>query len=233
MKIIFKRISFIILFLALIVISGCSDSNDKETTDKKITSTDFSKRYGVRSAIVEYAITGSQSGSKTLVFDDWGMKQAEYTNSVLQIAGFSKNINLLNIIKDDSNYIVDLERKTGTKTKNPVKKLIAELQNQKSFGEFGEQILLKSGAMKVGREDFLDKECDIYEISNAGTKIWIWKWIPLKTITKTGGVEINSIAKKIEVNVSIPSEKFEVPNDVTITEVDLDDIENQMRQLNK
>ncbi|AFH50373.1 Hypothetical protein IALB_2670 [Ignavibacterium album JCM 16511] len=233
MRIIFNKISFIFFIITLIIISACSDSNDKETTDKKITSTDFSKRYGVKSAIVEYVITGSQSGIKTLYFEDWGMKQAEYTNSVLQIAGFSKNINLLNIISDDSNYIIDLERKTGTKTKNPVKKLIAELQNQKSFGEFGEQILLKSGAMKVGREEFLDKDCDIYEIKNAVTKIWIWKWIPLKTITKTGGVEINSVAKKIEINVSIPSDKFEPPKDVTITEVDLDDIENQVRQQNK
>lgn len=233
MKIIFKSISITLLTFTLIIISSCSDSTDKVTSDKKTTSTDFSKRYGVKSAIVEYTITGSQSGAKTLYFEDWGMKQAEYTNSILQIAGFSKNINLLNIIKDDSNYIIDMNRKTGTKTKNPVKKLITELQNQKSFGEFGEQILLKSGAMKIGREEFLNKECDIYEISNAGTKIWIWKWIPLKTITRTGGIEINSVAKKIEVNISIPSDKFDLPTDVTITEVNLDDIENQLRQQNK
>lgn len=217
----------------LIFISGCSDSTDKESTDKKVSTTDFSKRYGIKSAIVEYTITGSQSGTKTLYFDNWGMKQAEYTNSVLQIAGFSKNINLLNIIKDDSNYIIDLDRKTGTKTKNPIKKLITELQNQKSFGEFGEQILLKNGAMKTGREEFLGKECDIYEIANAGTKIWVWKWIPLKTITKSGGIEINSAANKIDVDIIVPSEKFELPDDIVITEVDLDDIENQMRQQNK
>lgn len=230
----FYRITFLtFLFSVLIFISGCSDSTDKESTDKKVSTTDFSKRYGIKSAIVEYTITGSQSGTKTLYFDNWGMKQAEYTNSVLQIAGFSKNINLLNIIKDDSNYIIDLERKTGTKTKNPIKKLINELQNQKSFGEFGEQILLNSGAMKTGREEFMDKECDIYEIPNAGTKIWIWKWIPLKTITKSGGIEINSVAKKIDVDVNIPSEKFNLPEDIVITEVDLDDIENQMRQQNK
>lgn len=221
------------LSIILILISSCGDSTDKNSPEKKTTSTDFSKRYGIKSAIIEYVITGSQSGTKTLYFEDWGMKQAEYTNSVIQIAGFSKNINLLNIIKDDSNYIIDMDRKTGTKTKNPIKKLIAELQNQKSFGEFGEQALLKSGAMKIGQEKFLDKECDIYEIKNTGTRMWIWKWIPLKTITKVGGVEINSFAKNIEVNVSIPSEKFDIPDNISITEVDIDDIENQMRQQNK
>lgn len=225
------RITFLtFLFPFLIYISGCGDSTDKESGDKNIGTTDFSKRYGVKSAIVEYTVTGSQSGTKILYFEKWGMRQAEYTNSVLQIAGFTKSINLLNILADDSNIIIDLNKGTGTKTKNPVKKLISELQNQKSFGEFGEQILLKSGAMKIGKEKFLDRDCDIYEIKNAGTRIWVWKWIPMKTITKTSGIEINSIAKKIDINIPVPEEKFRVPENVTLTEVDLDNIEDYLRQ---
>lgn len=225
---------FYLIFASLLFsIYGCSDSGKDTTAEQSTGKTDFTKRYGIKSAIVEYTITGSQSGTKTLYFDNWGMRQAEYTNSVLEIGKFSKSINIVNIVKDDANYIIDLERNTGTKTKNPVNKLIAELQNQKSFGEFGEQILLKSGAMKIGKEEFLDKDCDIYEIKNTGTKMWIWKWIPLKTITKLGSVEINSVAKKIEVNVNVPEEKFTLPDNVTITEVDLDDIENQIRQQSK
>jgi len=229
-----KKFFYLILTLLLFSVYNCGDSGKESSENEKASGkTDFTKRYGVKSAIVEYAVTGSQSGTKTLYFDNWGMRQAEYTNTVLQIGNFNKNINILNVIKEDSNYIVDLERNTGTKTKNPVKKLIAELQNQKSFGEFGEQILLKSGAMKIGREEFLDKECDVYEIKNAGTIIWIWKWIPLKTITKTGGIEINSVAKKIEVDVSIPDDKFNIPEGVRLTEVDLDNIEEQLRQKNE
>jgi hypothetical protein len=228
-----RKIFYLIFAVLLFSIYSCGDSGKDFTDEQPTGKTDFTKRYGIKSAIVEYTITGSQSGTKTLYFDNWGMRQAEYTNSVLEIGNFSKSINILNIVKDDANYIIDLERKTGTKTKNPVKKLVAELQNQKSFGEFGEQILLKAGAMKIGQEEFLDKDCDIYEIKNTGTKMWIWKWIPLKTITKLGGVEINSVAKKIEVNVNVPEEKFTPPDNVTITEVDLDDIENQLRQQSK
>ena len=229
-----RKIFYLFFAALLFSIYSCGDS-EKDSAGNEQTSgtTDFNKRYGVKSAIVEYTITGSQSGTKTLYFDNWGMRQTEYTNSVLEIGKFSKSINILNIIKDDANYIIDLDRNTGTKTKNPVNKLIAELQSQKSFGEFGEQILLKAGAIKIGQEEFLDKDCDIYEIKNTGSKMWIWKWIPLKTITKIGSVEINSVAKKIEVNVNVPEEKFTLPDNVTITEVDLDDIENQLRQQTK
>lgn len=228
-----KKTCYLIFAALLFSIYGCRDSSKDTTAEQSTGKTDFTKRYGIKSAIVEYTITGSQSGTKTLYFDNWGMRQAEYTNSVLEIGKFSKSINIVNIVKDDANYIIDLQRNTGTKTKNPVNKLIAELQNQKSFGEFGEQILLKSGAMKIGHEEFLDKDCDIYEIKNTGTKMWIWKWIPLKTITKLGSVEINSVAKKIEVNVNVPEGKFTLPDNVTITEVALDDIENQIRQQSK
>lgn len=228
-----RKIFYSIFAVLLFSIYSCGDSGKDFTDERSTGKTDFTKRYGIKSAIVEYVITGSQSGTKTLYFDNWGMRQAENTNSVLEIGNFSKRINILNIVKDDANYVIDLERNTGTKTKNPVNKLIADLQNQKSFGEFGEQILLKAGAMKVGQEEFLDKDCDIYEIKNTGTKMWIWKWIPLKAISKLGGVEINSVAKKIEVNVNIPEEKFTPPDNVTITEVDLDDIENQLRQQSK
>ena len=229
-----RKIFYLFFAALLFSIYSCGDS-EKDSAGNEQTSgtTDFNKRYGVKSAIVEYTITGSQSGTKTLYFDNWGMRQTEYTNSVLEIGKFSKSINILNIIRDDANYIIDLDRNTGTKTKNPVNKLIAELQSQKSFGEFGEQILLKAGAIKIGQEEFLDKDCDIYEIKNTGSKMWIWKWIPLKTITKIGSVEINSVAKKIEVNVNVPEEKFTLPDNVTITEVDLDDIENQLRQQTK
>lgn len=229
-----RKIFYLFFAALLFSIYSCGDS-EKDSAGNEQTSgtTDFNKRYGVKSAIVEYTITGSQSGTKTLYFDNWGMRQSEYTNSILEIGKFSKSINILNIIRDDANYIIDLEKNTGTKTKNPIEKLIADLQNQKSFREFSEQILLKAGAMRVGQEEFLDRDCDIYEIKNTGSKMWIWKWIPLKTITKLGGAEINSVAKKIEVNVNVPEEKFTLPDNVTITEVDLDDIENQLRQQTK
>ncbi len=228
-----KNILILILLPILLFSFSCGEKEKTESEESRITQTDFSKRYGVKSAIVEYVITGSQSGTKTLYFDKWGMRQAEYTNAVLQVGDFTKNIQLVNIITSDSNFIIDLSRGSGTKTKSPIKKLASELKYQKSFGDFGEQILLKSGAMKVAQEKFLDKDCDVYEIPAKGTRMWIWKWIPLKTVSKLGGVEITSEAKKIETNLSIPEEKFLVPPDIKLTEVDLDDIENQLRQKEK
>ncbi len=223
----------IIFFLTFAFLS-CGD-NTKDISDNSQTKSnpDFQKRYGIKSGVIEYIITGSQEGTKSLYFDNWGMKQAEYTRSVLSVGGFTKPLNLVNIIDGEYQYMINLDQNSGTKTRNPILKSIEELKNQKGFNEFGEQMLLSMGANRIGSEDFLDKECDVYEMKSTGTKLWVWKWITLKSETQSRGININLTATKITEGGSVPASKFKVPEKAVLNEVDLDNIENEMREENK
>jgi len=213
---------------------SCGDgSKDENDTSLKGTTSDFQKRYGVKSGVIEYIITGSQEGTKTLYFDSWGMRQAEYTRSVLTVSGFTKALNLVNIIDGEFQYMINIDQNSGTKTRNPILKSIEQLRGQKGFNEFGEQMLLSMGANKIGSEEFLGKDCNVYEIKSTGTKLWVWKWLTLKSVTKSGGIEINLIATRINEGGSVPSEKFKIPEKVVLNEVDVDNIENEMREENK
>ena len=220
-------ITFIVLFVA-----ACGNNNDEteNSTNKKGGRTNFDKRYAIKYGIIQYNLSGSQKGTKTLYFDNWGLKQAEYTNSEISVAGFSKKTNLLNLIDGDYSYTIDLDKNTGTKIKNPILKELRELEEQQSFNEFGEQLLLKSGAVKTGEESFLNRDCDVYEIKAAGTKLWVWNWITLKSESKLGGVTINSNATSVNENSQIPADKFSIPENVVLTEVDLENIEEQLRE---
>ena len=161
------------------------------------------------------------------------MRQAEYTRSVLSVGGFTKSLNLVNIIDGEYQYMINIDQKSGTKTRNPILKEIESLKYEKGFNEFGEQMLLKMGAEKIGSDNFLGKDCNIYEMKKTGTKLWVWNWITLKSETKSHGIDITTVAKKIDIDVSIPSSKFNVPEKVVLNEVDLDNIENEMRKENK
>jgi hypothetical protein len=228
-KKIFLTLSVALSFFVL----SCGDSSkDSSDISNKDASSDTQKRYGIKSAVVEYIITGSQEGTKTLYFDKWGMRQAEYTRSVLTVSGFSKPINIVNIIDGDYQYMINIDQNSGTKTRNPVLKSMDELKGQKGFNEFGEQMLLSIGANKIGKEEFLGKHCDIYEMRSTGTKLWVWKWITLKSETNSRGLEINVIATRINEG-SVPKDKFTIPEKITLNEVDLDNIENEMREENK
>jgi len=230
-----KKIVFLLLGLALtFALTNCGESGKKEyELNNKKSSADFQKRYGVKSAIVEYDLSGSREGIKTLYFDDWGMRQAEYTRSVISVSGYTKALNLVNIIDGEYQYIINLDLRAGTKKRNPLLKQIEDLRYEKGFNGLGEQLLLQMGAEKIGTDNFLEKDCDVYEIKKTGTKLWIWDWITLKSETNSRGINYAEVARKIDIDASIPSEKFAIPEKVVLNEVDLDNIENEMREENK
>jgi hypothetical protein len=229
-----KILLFTVTLLTAITFLSCSDGRKDETDNStKGSSSDFQKRYGIKSGVIEYLISGSQEGTKTLYFDSWGMRQAEYTRSVLSVGGFTKSLNLVNIIDGEFQYMINMDQNSGTKTRNPILKAIEQLKDQKGFNEFGEQMLLSIGANKIGSESFLDKDCDLYEMKSTGTKLWVWEWITLKSETKSGGIDISLTATRINEGGSVPKEKFKIPEKVVLNEVDIDNIENEMREENK
>lgn len=229
-----KLFLFSLLILSVVFLPNCGDSSKDDTDNSKNgTTTNLQKRYGIKSAVVEYLITGSQEGTKTLYFDNWGMRQAEYTRSVLSFGGFTKAMNIVNIIDGEFQYMINMDQRSGTKTRNPILKSIEQLKDQKGFNEFGEQMLLSMGANKIGTEEFLGKDCDVYEMRSTGTKLWVWEWITLKSETRSGGLNINLTATRINEGGSVSAEKFKVPEKVVLNEVDVDNIENEMREENK
>jgi len=231
MKKIFLLTSIVLISFALF---SCGDSGKDDSENPGIDSgSELQKRYGVKSGVIEYVLSGSQEGTKTLYFDSWGMRQAEYTRSVFTIKGFTKPINVVSIIDGEYQYNINMDQNSGTRTRNPILRTMEQLKDQKSFNEFGEQMLLNMGANKIGSEDFLGKSCDVYEMKSTGTKLWVWEWLTLKSITQSRGIEINLTATRINEGGSVPSEKFKIPEKVVLNEVDLDNIENEMREENK
>jgi hypothetical protein len=235
-----KLLTAFLMLLILVFQPACSnDENEtpgntiknKTKTEKKLFITD-QKIFGIKSGIIEYEITGSQRGTKKLYFDDWGRKQAEFTNSTIKVGKYTKKSNLLKITTGDWQYIMDLENETGIKRENPVIEKIIELKNQTNYGEFGEQLLLISGGYESGGDTVADKTCKVYEFKNLNSKSWIWNWLMLKSETKRGKINITVIAKNIEENVSIADTVFSPPKNILITEVDLESLRNQAGETN-
>ncbi len=226
--------AFLMLLILVFQLTCSNDENKtpenittkKSKKEKKIFITD-QKIYGIKSGIIEYEIKGSQTGTKKLYFDDWGRKQAEFTNSTIKVGKYTKHSNLLKITKGDWQYIINLENKTGLKRENPVIEKIIELKNQTNYGEFGEQLLLISGGFESGGEIVADKKCKVYEFKKQNTKSWIWNWLMLKSETKRGKINITVVAKNIEENVFIADTVFNPPKNILIIEVDLEDLRNQ------
>jgi hypothetical protein len=177
-------------------------------------------RYKVRSAIVNYKVTGMQEGTETLYFDRWGMREARYTETEIKMMGMGVKTHNLTLLDGEFTYAVDLVKKTGTKAKTPMMEALmrkAESENQ-DLTDIGKDMMVQMGGKVIGEEEILGKTCQIWEISNMKTKTWIWNGITLKSETNMMGTQ-TSEATSIEVDVDIPEDKVTLPSDITIGDI--------------
>lgn len=194
---------------------------------------DTVKRYRMKSGIVEYEISGPQKGTETLYFDDWGIREATYTNVTVEMMGFKQETNTLSILKDGYTYNIDLTKRTGTKIETPLmKELNARAEAEgKDMADVGEEMLVRMGGKKVGTEEFLGKKCDIWVMEQMGSKIWVYNGITLKSITNMMGMEISKVATRFEENATIDKSKLDLPTDIKFE--DRKNLEEMMKKMRR
>ena len=105
-------------------------------------------------------------------------------------------------IEKGSVYSVDFDQKLITKI--PLEKFFQSSQ------ELGEYTIESLGAKKTGSGKVLGYECDIWE-SN-GAKVWLYKGIMLRSVTSALGMEHTVIATDAKFNITVPKEKFILPD---------------------
>lgn len=176
--------------------------SDAATVNNALETND-GKRYSVESCVIKYEgeIEGAK-GSRTVYFDRWGSRKVvKQTREGMQPA---KTLTIL-----DQNWFtnVDLMGKTGTRMES----------RYISRGE-GMDGLSKVGKM-VGVDIVAGKQCEKWRLSDDVT-MWVWKHITLKTQVRRNGKIIGlETAYEVNDNVSIPEERFQIPADVTVTDI--------------
>lgn len=172
-------------------------------------------KYHIKSGIIEYEISGASKGKEVVYFDDYGIKEAKYSNQEIDMMGIKQKTNQIVISDSKDIYTLDVEKKTGSKMKNP---FLGSMPEDKNLEELGKEIMTNMGGKVIGSETLLGKTCEIWEVSQLSAKIWVWNTVPLKTEVNMMGMKITSTAIKFEPNANVPKEKFVVPDGYTITE---------------
>lgn len=163
--------------------------------------------YPIKTGSIAY--TMSMMGTDnlmTMYFSDNGNVQCTET----QMEMFGMKIHNRSIVKDKKTFTLDMTQKTYTETD-----LSAEDFEKMNFFS-SDDALAKEGATKVGEEEILGRNCQIYKLTKDGAdmKMWIWKGMMLKMETVAQGMTINMVATAI--TESAPDASiFEVPSDFT------------------
>ena len=173
------------------------------------------KRYQVKSGIIEYQVSGMQTGTETLYFDDWGWSEATYTQVELNVSGHKSTQDSVTIIDKKYSHNFDVVKRTGLRVAEPLGELIAAAKKQgKDMTDVGLAMMQSMGGKKIGTETIAGHECDIYEMKSLNTKTWIYRGLTLKTESSMANMSINKVAIKADFDVAVPSDKFVVPADI-------------------
>jgi len=198
------------------------DSSKVEATNQA--SVTAVKKYDIKSGIVTYVSeTMGIKGSQKLYFDDFGATELNETTTELDMLGTKSRKVTCTLSKDGYRYEFETENVSNNinKLKKEVRKrkvltmgssdmngmpadMSAEMKKQYEYKDEGTEtvagIVGSKYSMKMGKTKFTGV---------------IYKRVMLKTVMDM----ITITAEKFEENASIPADKFEIPKDYTVTEV--------------
>lgn len=206
-----KKLS-IILSLAIVLISCKGNSQNTP------------KRYNIKSGIVEYktTITGkvmgskiSGSGEENLYFKDYGAVEVkEVTSSQTSVMKFfgkekkeTTSSHTMTKIENGKTYVVDFDNELITSANNMGMALMGDNADAQQTGK---DIMIAMGGEKIGDETFMGYNCEIWTLM--GAKQWIHEGIMLKIEANTLGIKTLTEAVSVKFNVSVPDDKFKLPN---------------------
>ena len=181
------------------------------------------KRYQFKSGKVVYKMSGIQTGTETLYFDDYGRKEVHFNKSVIDMMGVKQKSNTQTIMEGKYIYTIDLEKNTGQKMENPLYEMFSD---EDDLQKVGEDIMKKMGGKKVGTETLNGKECEIWEVQKMGGKIWVWNSLAIRTVVNMMGMNITQEAESIETDIDVSPDLFKIPKGIEIK--DIGTIENLM-----
>ncbi|MCX6351636.1 MAG: hypothetical protein NTX03_07230 [Bacteroidetes bacterium] len=169
-------------------------------------------RYSIERGVVEYEYKGVMNGTETMYFEDYGWKEAKYTNTTMQMGKQAITTSKMSLTEDDMIYNYDFGTKQGTKMKNPIFNALTPEQ-MKNAETVSNEMMKKLGGVKTGKETIAGKECDVWDVKKLGGKICTWQHIAMKTELNMGGMQVSILVKSIKEETP-SADKMKLPNGV-------------------
>ncbi len=176
-----------------------------------------------KSATIDYKVSGSMKGEKTVYVKDYGRTIAEYSETSMTVMGMTQKLKEVNITTPDWVYTIDQVEGTGTKQVNPNKYFIEEYNKlskskKKKVAANSEKMGLStvegmSGDFKKNAETILGYKCDRISVMGVESYTISGTGLALKTEGNTMGVKMDEVATKISKG-NPPSSKFELPKNI-------------------
>ncbi|HPB25198.1 MAG TPA: hypothetical protein PLB59_02560 [Bacteroidales bacterium] len=212
-----------ILLLPVLIFFACSGNKTSEDNAEIKSDTAISyvdqipaggKKMLIKSAIIHMkSSTFGMTQNIVMYMDDYGKKQmTEVSQKLLGQEVLQRSVS-------DSVYMYTYSPKD--KTGKKIKKESGGPDNI-NFTAITRKMARELNLKKTGTTVVAGHSCEVYtlEVPAANLKgtYYIWKGIPIKTVSSVRGISITMEATRIEENPAIPAETFKIPEDISFEE---------------
>jgi len=221
-----QTIKLMIPAVLTLVLASCGGGGSTISPDSSMSEV-AGEMASLKTFIIEYKTTvNTPQMISTSIMTQWidneNDRHAIHTESENEYMGRKEKQHSLMIMKDGWSYMIDLTKKSGFKSQD----MESDEDPMEMFKSDDDvtfrQMIESEGGKILGNEKFLGKDCIVVEIDEQDesgetglTKMWYYKGIPLKMTNAYYTME----ALKFEENARIPADKFEVPADISISEM--------------
>ena len=116
-----KLLSHIMITVFVILLIACKNQTaDGSSGGETAQNSQQAKRYKVKSGIIQYKMTGMQNGTEILYFDNWGLREAKYTQTEISVMGMTQKENKVTVLDGNKIYTYDPVQRTGTIMENSI-----------------------------------------------------------------------------------------------------------------
>ena len=171
------------------------------------------KPYGIESGIIEYKYSGSQVGTGTMYFDEYGYRSAMKMDAKMNdqpqkgwVVSFKEYQYIFDPAKPDE----------GLKMKNPIIESMLKM-DKPDFDKVAEDLYSKMGMKRAGTEKFMDKDCIVFKGDNG--KILTWNGILMLMDMTYSGIKTKQEVTSIKINVPVDAKYFEIPKNIKFSEM--------------
>jgi len=171
------------------------------------------KFYEIEAGQIEYTMSGVNTGTESMKWNNWGRKTVRRMKSTMSMMGVTQSTDQLMYTDGRWMYNVDQVANTATKMESPM----LNMANRKdpNLMKAGTDFMKAMGGKIVGKETILGKVCDWWEMKQMMTKTCIWRGVPLKTVAGMPGMEMIQTAVDLKVG-AIPDSQVSLPSHVKV-----------------
>ncbi len=169
------------------------------------------KRYGVEKGILYFRLDGAIKGTETIYFDHWGWREAKHINTKTQVGSFNEETNKVTYLDGENRYEYNPATHTANWFSSPQVAKAAEKYHTKDMTVVGIEMIKNMGGEKLRTEAFLGRECEVWELKQYRTTLWMWKGITVKERSKTDNIPVGRTCLIIDQEKPIPEEKITLP----------------------